>query len=99
MFEWSSSALTSVGPVNVLHDAPAVRVTVRTPGTTLLTAADDSSLKVTLTASPVTTSEREADRDVKRPSGLRPGTKTSAPPWLVAALNGASTVHVFETTL
>ena len=46
-----------------------------------------------LTVSPVTTREREAVSELKRPCGLTPGTKASAPPWLVAALNGASTVH------
>ncbi len=76
----SSSALTSVGPVRLLHEAPPVGVTVKEPAATLFTAVLDSIRKVTTIEAPVTTSDGIPVMDVKRPCGLRPGTNTSAPP-------------------
>src|SRR3954452_3327298 len=97
--EMSSSALVSTGPVSVEQDAPAVGATVRFAATTLLTALLDSTVKVVLTVSPVTTRDRDASSSVNRPCGLTPGAKTSAPPWPVAAVNGASTTHLLAAML
>src|SRR3954454_22948361 len=91
----SSLGLVRTGPVSVEQDAPPVGVTVRIPGTTLLTTLLDVSVNVALTVSPVITSEREAPSALNRPCGLRPGAKTSAPPWPVVAVNAARTVHLF----
>ena len=93
-FEVVVSALVSVGPVRVLHDAPFVGVVTRVPAVTPVTGVLEWTASVTVTASPVTTSDREVVNDVKNPLGARPGTKTRAPPWLVARMNGASGLHV-----
>src|SRR3954447_5825516 len=91
----SSLALVRTGPVSGEQDAPPVGVTERIPGTTLLATLLDVSVNDALTVSPVTTSEREAPSALNRPWGLRPGSKTSAPPCPVLAVNGARVVHLF----
>ena len=88
------SALVSVGPVRVLHDAPFVGVVTSVPAVTPVTCVLEWTASVTVTVSPVTTSDREVVSEVKNPFGSTPGTNTRAPPWSVASTYGASGVHV-----
>ena len=90
-----ASALVSVGPLSVEHEAALVGVTVSVPAPMpLITVLDDTD-SVTSTWSPVTPMEFETSNEVNRPTGVTPGTKTRAPPALVVAVKVGSVVQVF----